>query len=320
MSRPTFAFIIVNYQTPQLVIDCIQTIATQVGDEDEIIVVDNASADDTIDVLTQAISEKKWEKLVTLIQAPTNGGFSAGNNLGMRHATADAFWLTNSDTLFLPGAIELMRQTVAAADLFGLYAPRLEWPDGRAQISTFRYHTPLGELLAGANTGPITKRFPQAEVPIHLDNFIERPDWASFASIVVRKDLLERVGGMDEGFFMYFEDVDYCKLATESGLGVFYVPECKVVHLRGGTSDVKAKTAKLERRPSYYYAARSRYFAKHFGRMGLWRANLLWTLGRGIAWIRETFGSKAPHTCKKESIDIWTNAWQPLDPYGGAHG
>ncbi len=98
------------------------------------------------------------------------------------------------------------------------------------------------------------------------------------------------------------------------------VPECKVVHLRGGTSNVKAKTANLERRPSYYYAARSRYFAKHFGRFGLWWANVLWTIGRGIAWVRETFGRKEPHTCRKEAVDIWTNAWRPLDRYEGQHG
>ncbi len=317
MSQPTFAFIIVNYQTPRLVIDCIRSIIDQINFEDQIVVVDNASADDSVTILEQTILENNWAKAVTLIQASENGGFSAGNNLGIQAADADAYWLTNSDTLFRPGAVDQMRKTVASCDIFGLFAPRLEWPDGRPQISTFEFHTPLGELLAGANTGPITKLFPKAVVPIDIENEVEFPAWVSFASVVIRAEAIEHVGLMDSGFFMFYEDVDYCRRAIKTGLGPIFTPEVKVVHLRGGSSDVKAKTAKLERRPKYYYAARSRYYAKHFGWMGLLGANLLWTVGRVIAWFRETFGQKAPHTCQQEATDIWTNF---LDPLGGAHG
>ena len=317
MSLPSFAFVIVNYRTPQLVLDCIQTIAEQVEDGDQIVVVDNGSGDDSIDILEQAILKNKWADCVTLIQSSVNGGFSAGNNLGIESASADAYWLTNSDTLFRPGAVAQMRKTVAACDIFGLVAPRLEWPDGRPQISTFEFHTPLGELLAGANTGPITQLFPKAVVPIDFAAETEFPAWVSFASVVIRAEAIEHVGKMDSGFFMYFEDVDYCQRAIKTGLGPIFDPTTKVIHLRGGTSDVKEKTAKLERRPRYYYAARTRYFAKHFGWMGLLKANVLWTLGRIVAWFRETFGRKQPHTCEREALDIWTNFWAPLR---GTHG
>ncbi len=312
MSLPTFAFIIVNFRTPQLVIDCIQTIADQVQHGDEIVVVDNCSGDDSTHIIEQAIIKKKWENLVTVIQATVNGGFSAGNNLGIQGATADVCWLTNSDTLFRPGAVQTMRQTVAANPNVGMFAPRLEWPDGRPQISTFRFHTPLGELLAGANTGPITNLFPQTVVPIDIEAETLFPEWVSFASVVIRAETFEQVGLMDSGFFMYFEDVDYCQRAAEAGSGALFDSATKVVHLRGGTSDVKAKTANLEQRPAYYYAARSRYFAKHYGWLGLLWANFLWMAGRCIAWLRETVGRKKPHTCQHEGADIWTNFWNPV--------
>ena len=109
--------------------------------------------------------------------------------------------------------------------------------------------------------------------------------------------MIERIGGLDDGFFMYFEDMDYCRRAAEAGFVVRMAPDARVVHLKGGTSPVQSQTAALARRPAYYYAARSRYFAKHYGRFGLWRANLGWHAGRVIGWLRETSGLAGAPRC-----------------------
>jgi GT2 family glycosyltransferase len=110
---------------------------------------------------------------------------------------------------------------------------------------------------------------------------------------------------MDEGFFLYFEDVDTCRRARQAGFEVWYEPAARIVHLRGGSGPVKQLSAERRRRPRYYYAARRRYFRNAHGPVGPFLANLCWSLGRGIAWLRETLGRKAPHTVERELLDVW---------------
>ena len=97
-----------------------------------------------------------------------------------------------------------------------------------------------------------------------------------------------------------------------AGWAVLHWPAARVVHLRGRSNPVKSLTSQRKRRPAYWYASRARYYAKFYGRWGLWGANLLWTAGRSISLARELFGRKRPHTCAREWLDIWTNCWDPL--------
>ncbi len=307
-----FAFILVNYKTPQLVIDCLASLAPQIdGARDCAVVVDNLSGDDSAAIIQQAIRDRGWT-WVTFVQSAVNGGFSAGNNLGMAAVDAEAYWLTNSDTIFRRDAVNQMQQALALHPEAGMISPRLEWPDEQPQISCFRPHSPITELMDAAKTGPIDKLFKGREVAIPVSDAPIRPQWTSFASVVLRQACVAQVGPMDEGFFMYYEDVDYGRRVTQAGWQILHWPAARVIHLRGGTSDVKAKTKARKRRPTYYYAARSRYLAKHYGKVGLWGANGLWLFGRAISKTRELLGNKAPHTCAHEAEDIWTNWRNPL--------
>jgi GT2 family glycosyltransferase len=104
---------------------------------------------------------------------------------------------------------------------------------------------------------------------------------------------------------MYFEDIDYCKRVRAEGWKVLYWPNARIVHLLGGSSGV-TKTSNLRLRPPrYYYEARAHYFKKHFGISGLIVANMLWSAGRLISFLRETFGNKTPIHRKHELQDIW---------------
>ena len=107
------------------------------------------------------------------------------------------------------------------------------------------------------------------------------------------------------GYFLYFDDVDYCRSARNTGWTVKYFPASRVVHLRGKSNPVKEMTAKRLRRPDYWYHSRSWYFAKFYGKTGLLTANLLWYLGRSISFARELVGNKKPHVCEAEWRDIW---------------
>ncbi len=307
------ALIVLNYRTPQLVADCLRSIASQiVPGRDCVVVVDNCSGDDSAETLSALIESEQWS-WASLVIAPANHGFSAGNNFGMQSVEAAAYFLLNSDTLARPHVLDTLHRALAERPRAGLISPRLEWPDETPQISCFRYHSPTSEFLEAAKTGPIDKLFPNYAVALPVKDKPLYPEWTSFASVVVRQAVIDEIGWMDEGYFMYFEDVDYCRRVREAGWDIVHLPEARMVHLRGGTSEVKSATLAGKRRPAYFYQARSRYFAKFYGgSVGLWRANLSWLFGRSIALLREKIGNKQPHTVAFEARDIWINWKDPL--------
>lgn len=304
------AVVILNYRTPQLVIDCLRSFSAEIQPtRDCVIIADNASGDDSPQLIQHAIDKNNWT-WATLAVAPRNAGFSAGNNFGMQQVEAEAYFLVNSDTLAREGVLNELHRALDENPQAGIISPRLEWPNATPQISCFRFHTPISELLEAAKSSPVTRLFPNRDVALPISDTPMTPEWTSFAAVVVRRAVIDQIGWMDEGYFMYFEDVDFCRRAREAGWEVLHVPTARMVHLRGGTSEVKEATIKRERRPKYFYAARTRYFAKFYGgRLGVLKANLAWTKGRSIAYFRELIGNKQPHTCAYEERDIWTN-WQ----------
>jgi hypothetical protein len=126
---------------------------------------------------------------------------------------------------------------------------------------------------------------------------------------MIRREVFEQVGLLDEGFFMYYEDTDYCRLATAAGFSVLNNPAARVVHLRGKSSPVKEAGRLGKRRPGYFYAARGRYFRRAYGPWGAALANSMWTLGRLIALPREAVGNKKRHTVEHEFVDNWIDTF-----------
>ncbi|MEQ9552857.1 MAG: glycosyltransferase family 2 protein [Coleofasciculus sp. G3-WIS-01] len=307
--------VILNYRTPNLVIDCLSSLQTEIEvGHDVVVVVDNASGDNSVPHIEQAINENNWSSWVKLLPSPINGGFSAGNNLGIKALTADAYLLLNSDTIVRKGAIKSLLDALETYPEAGLISPRLEWLDGTPQISCFRYRSPVSELINSAATGPITKLLNHYDVPIPVSDTPMEPEWTSFACVLIRREVIEQIGLMDEGYFMYFDDIDYCRRARNAGWKILHLPQARVVHLRGGSGPVKAAVAARKRPPAYSYASRSRYFAKFYGLTGLWMANLLWYAGWSISLMRQLVGNRQLHTCEKEVYDIWTNWREPMKP------
>lgn len=308
------AIVILNYRTPQLVIDCLKSLETevQVNPMIQVIVVDNNSADDSIPIIEKAIQDHTWQNWAKLIASPVNGGFSAGNNIGIQSIEAEAYLLLNSDTIIRSGAIAHLLEAMANHPEAGIISPRLEWPDGTPQISCFRNHSSISELIDAAATNPITKLFNQYNVPIPVSDQPHTCEWTSFACVLVRKSVIDQIGLMDAGYFMYFDDIDFCRRSKKAGWQILHWPIARVVHLRGGSSSVKADVKQRKRPPKYLYASRSRYFTKFYGITGLWVANLFWYIGRSVSFLRELVGNKEPHTCEKEIWDIWTNCLYPM--------
>lgn len=274
-------------------------------------VVDNFSNDGSAEVIEQWLAEIQ-EAPASLLKSPENTGFSGGNNMGMRYAEAEFYLLLNSDTLLREKMLESLLNEARANPDFGLYAPRLEWPDETPQQSCFRFHTPISEFIGAACTGWVTIIFKNWEVAHPVSNNNMAPQWASFACILLKGKMVKEIGLMDEDYFLYYEDADYCRTAQSAGWRTLYTPCSRVVHLRGGTSPVKSDKGNKKRLPAYYYASRTRYFYKHYGLFGLIIANILWYAGRAISKTREIFGRSYVAACDKQYQDIWTRINNPL--------
>jgi N-acetylglucosaminyl-diphospho-decaprenol L-rhamnosyltransferase len=314
---PKIAAIIINYKTPVLTLECLASLQSELADlpGSQAFVVDNASNDDSVAAMEHEIKARSWEDWVEIVRSEQNAGFSAGNNLGItaaRHRYAfDGYLLTNSDTIIRRGALKALADALTRSPKIGLVGPRLEWPSGEVQASCFRAISPVRELSAAAKTG-VLSRLLRGDLPIPMDpnngGGSEAVEWISFACVLLRAEAFADIGQMDEGFFMYYEDVDYSCRARAAGWQIAYAPEARVVHLRGGRTPQEFAQEERKRRPRFYYQSRSRYLAKYYGRTGPLRANLCWTLGRGISLLRELTSRKPPHTVANEAVDIWTGS------------
>ncbi len=301
--------VIINYKTPDLISGALESLETEINHEtDKVVVVDNFSDDGSVEKISQMIIENEWSGWASLISSPVNGGFSAGNNLGIKSRSADYYLLLNSDAYVSEGAIQTMIAKMDAHPDAGIIGPAIIWEDGGIQTSCFNNATPLGEMVSTANTGPITKLlrlFGAKEIAVQnaADNM--RPQWISFACVMIRQEVFEQVGLMDEKYFMYYEDNDYCRMTRKKGWDICYAAGAKVIHLNKGYSNKR-----LSRLPDYVYRSRSRYFIKFYGRVGLLFANTCWIKGWVIARIRNLFRRNKQPGRPKAFWDIWKGFWQ----------
>lgn len=297
--------VIVNYKTPFLALDCIRSLQDQLDHTaDHIVIVDNNSGDNNVAIIKEGIEQRGLSGLVTIKISPENNGFSSGNNIGIKSVIAEYYLLANTDTLFLPGAIQNLWAATKEFPEAGIISPRLEWPDGRPQTSCFRFHSPFSEIINSAGTGIITSLLKKYDVPLDPDESVTKPDWTSFACVLIRNDVFEQVGYLDENYFMYYEDVDYCRRARQAGFEIVNYPPAHVLHFHGQSSGVKKLQKDRKRLPSYHYQSRARYYTKFYGRFGLLISNVCWAAGRSISLSRELFG-KSRTVPEYQHLDIW---------------
>lgn len=315
-ARSELVVSIINYRTGALTIACVRSVLDDMGRtpglDAHVVVVDNASGDGSAEEIAAWLATDAADAPVTLVRSATNSGFSGGHNQGMAAREADFYLILNSDAVLRPGFLATLMAEARAHPETGFFAPRLEHEDGAQQISHFRFFNPLGELIRGAETGLITRTFARCNVPLGRDPDPEEIEWASFACILARGEMVRAIGPMDEGYFLYFEDAEYCWRARRAGWRIRPVLAARAVHHRGGSGPVKQMAAAKRRMPAYYYASRTRFFCQVHGRAGLVAANLLWHLGRGIANLRRLAGKPVPRANEAEMRDIWINVTDPL--------
>jgi len=308
------AVILLNYRTPDLTLSCLASLAGEAGDQAQVVIVDNDSGDGSAARFEAEIDKQGWGSWARVVRSPSNGGFAAGNNIGIRELDARNYLLLNSDVVVEPGAIRSLLAARKARPDAGIIGPSMVDGRGQPDQSTFRTLRPLSELVRAAEFGPLTRLFPSWDLLSPAGTVPTEPGWLGFACVLIAREVIEQVGYLDEGYFLYFEDIDYCRRVKEAGWTVLHWPEARIVHLSGGSSQVTNVEGTQQRAPRYYYEARSRYFAKFHGRKGLWMANALFDLGRCLSKGRELFGRSRAHCRRREAFDVWTNALQPLGP------
>ena len=282
--------VIVNYRTADLVVDCLRSIAVQIAGLPDIhaVVVDNASGNGSVERLTRAIDRERWQGWTSVLPLDRNGGFAFGNNAGIVEALrsasrVDYVMLLNPDTVVQGGAIRALVDFMDAHQRVGIAGSRLENAEGAAECSAHTAPSPLGELESGARLGILSRALGRYVVSPPTQEAAHECDWVSGASLIVRREVFEQIGLLDEGYFLYFEEVDFCSRAQKAGWKIWFVPESRVIHFEGASTGIQDMA---RRRAQYWYDSRRRYFVKHSGVLGLILADTLWAIGRASLVLR----------------------------------
>ena len=230
------SIIIVSYNARVDLERCLESLrASPPSASHEIIVVDNQSSDGSVEAAA------KWPR-VRVIETGANLGFARATNVGIRASGGVNLLLLNSDTIVPPGAIDRLLAELARDPDVAVVGPRLIDAAGRAELSYGRMIGPFNEL----------RQKMRSRRPALVERLTRRrhsPDWVSGACLLVRRVDADSVGLLDERFFMYTEDVDFCAAIRRRGRRIVFTPDVEVVHLRGrSVAAVPAATAAAYRR------------------------------------------------------------------------
>jgi GT2 family glycosyltransferase len=256
----------------------------------EVIVVDNASTDGSAEMVRAEFPT------VRLVANDENRGFTAASNQGLAISRGRCLVLLNPDTEVVGDALATMLHHLDSNPEIGALGPQLRYPDGSRQSSRRRFPTFATALVESTvvqewwSDHGVLRRYYMADTP---DDAIQPVDWVVGACLLVRRQVYEQVGELDEGFFMYSEEMDWCKRIKDAGWEVVYLPTATVIHHEGKSSEQVVPSRHI-----HFQSSKVRYFRKHHGsfQAEALRWFLLGTYGyqlarEGLKWL---VGHKRP--------------------------
>ena len=282
--------VIVNYRTPELALGVLKSLAPEVtarGDT-HVVVIDNGSDDGSAKTIADGIAARDFGYWSTAVAMPDNRGFSAGNNAGVAWyrekvgALPDFVWLLNPDTRAWPDAIGALVRFLDTHPEAGIAGGHALWEDGRVWTGGFRFLSPCSEFVDALEFGLLRRMARSCAVVMPAAERPMQTDWVSGASMMIRRQVIEKIGPMDEGYFLYFEETDYCAQAAAAGFACWIVPDSRVTHIGGQATGITGGTKSEKRRPRYWFASRARFMRRHHGTAKTHLANLLWLIGTPI--------------------------------------
>jgi len=304
--RPKLLITIVNYCTSHFVIKCLCSLDDEIPKNGDIFVevVDNHSQDNSEETLRKAIKDHHWESWVNLRISPQNKGFAEGSNFAiiphLHSATPpDYVLLLNPDTEVRPGAIKNLITFMDAHPQVGIAGSRIENMDGTARYSAFRFPTATSEFLGGASFGLFNRLLSRWTVIQPIQSQPHSSDWVSGACMMIRREVFDTIGFMDDHYFLYYEETDFCLRAKRAGWECWYVPHSIVVHHVGQSSQVTGEHNSNRRLPHYWFFSRRYFFRTNYGIVyALW-TDMIWLIGATFGifkrLLRRKKGNNRPH-------------------------
>ncbi len=230
------SIIIVNYNGGELLFDTVQSVFNTVPKLCfTVIIVDNGSTDGSVQKISKSFP------CVRLIQNSVNLGFSKANNLGISQYPAACYLLLNSDVIVPEAAIETVLSFLKENEKVGVATPNLVYADGTDQLTARQFPTPMNAVFG--RKSPLTAMFPNNRFSRRYMPEIPKDgqqgysiDWISGAFFMVKDEVCQQAGLLDEGYFFYWEDADWCYRIRQKGWEIYCLPNLQVVHLEGGSS------------------------------------------------------------------------------------
>jgi GT2 family glycosyltransferase len=256
----TLSIVIVNYNTEKLLKSCLESVyAGSNGTPLDIWVVDNHSRDNSVATV------KSLFPRVKVIENPTNVGFSRANNVVISQSRSDFILLLNPDTVILDDAIERVVKFMREHPDVGIAGCQVLNRDGTLQLAC-RRSIPTPKVAFYRLTG-LSKLFPKSRTMARYNMTYESSDRThevdavSGAFLMIRREVVDQIGPLDERFFMYGEELDWCLRAKRAGWSVMYYPEAQIVHYKGESTKYNSRKAAIE-----FYRAMYLFHRKHFAK------------------------------------------------------
>jgi GT2 family glycosyltransferase len=252
----TIAVCIINYNTGDLLRECVHSVLAQ--NADEIVVVDNASADCSVEMMKGEFPS------IRLIALQKNIGFGAASNRGIETCRSEQIVLLNADTRMKPGSLQALRNYLEDNPQAAIIGPRILNSDGTLQTSCFHFPTPLHLFLYISGLYRLIPRLPilkQHSLQKMMSESARPVPWILGAALAFRRETFERLGGFDETFFMYFEEVDLCYRLFSQGKQIHFVPDAEIIHVGGASTTQKRAWSYIQ-----FFASLAQFYRKHYSK------------------------------------------------------
>ena len=316
--------IVVNYGTAALSIEAVQSVLDRShgGRVVEVHLVDNASPGEDAAAIKIAHQDRNWGDRVQLYLETANHGFGRGNNLvfdvlAKRSVPPEKVFLLNPDATLENEALDILARQMEANPQVAFAGAAISKPGNLPVTAAFRFPTPFGEFLRGANFGPLTRMFPGRIVQLPPDHPHGPVDWVAGAAVMIRFDALQELGFFDPAYFLYYEEVDLMFRAHRAGWETWYVPEARVIHAEGQSTGVQSGQRGRPRLPAYWYDSWRMFFAGNYGPVGVRAAALAWLGGAAINHVVGRLPGRAVSVPGRFFGDLSRRVLRPLFWPGG---
>jgi len=289
------AAIVVNYRTAPEAVQAVNALLVELGGDARVVLLDNDSGDGSFERLGAGAREHGWGERVVLLQSGHNGGYGYGINVAIKEALSwpnrpRYLYVINPDAKPLPGSVQKLVQFMDAHPEAGVTGSTVHNDNG-SLVSAFRFPSVLGEFEGNVNLGVVSRLLHKHQVPLAPPGRNTTVDWVPGTSMLIRSEVLETAGAFDEDFFLYYEEIDFCRRVINAGWKIYFVEGAGVSHIGSLATGMADQTRRM---PPYWFAARRRYFVKHHGRLYAAAADAAWLTGHLIRKAADRVLSREP--------------------------